>query len=97
MAKNSSRLAEVLKDARLAWRLYADRRVPMALKLVPVLSLVYVLSPIDLVPDVFPVVGQLDDLAVVLRAVKLFIDLAPDDIVAEHAPDTVSTSYRVRD
>jgi len=40
--------------------------------------------PIDLIPDFIPVLGQLDDLAVVLLGLDFFIRSAPPDIVDEH-------------
>jgi uncharacterized membrane protein YkvA (DUF1232 family) len=58
--------------AVLGRRLLADRRVPRRRKALLVLLIAYLAMPIDLVPDVIPVAGQLDDLilvAVVLRRV----------------------------
>jgi uncharacterized membrane protein YkvA (DUF1232 family) len=43
----------------------------------------YLLMPIDLFPDLVPVLGQLDDLAVFALAVKLFIELSPQEVVQE--------------
>ena len=78
-------LREALRDFRLAWRLFVDKRVPLWTKIVPPAALAYVLSPIDILSD-FPPMGlnQIDDLAVVILGVKLFIELAPPDIVREH-------------
>jgi uncharacterized membrane protein YkvA (DUF1232 family) len=44
----------------------------------------YVLVPVDLVPDVALGLGQLDDVAVVLLGLKLFIELSPPDVVRDH-------------
>ncbi len=78
-------LQDVARQARLAWRLFWDQRVPMWTKLVPSAALVYVLSPVDFIPAaVVPGLGQLDDLAVLLIGVKLFIELAPPAVVREH-------------
>ncbi|MGD2104404.1 MAG: DUF1232 domain-containing protein [Anaerolineae bacterium] len=78
-------LKDVVRQLRLAWRLFLDRRVPLWTKLVPPAAMAYVLSPIDILSD-FPPVGlnQLDDLAVLFLGVKLFIELAPPDVVREH-------------
>lgn len=78
-------LKDVVRQLRLAWRLFLDRRVPLWTKLVPPAAVAYVLSPIDILSD-FPPVGlnQLDDLAVLFLGVKLFIELAPPDVVREH-------------
>jgi uncharacterized membrane protein YkvA (DUF1232 family) len=58
--------------------------VPTALKAVPVIALLYVLSPIDLVPDFIPGLGQLDDLGVILAALELFVRLCPSPAQAFH-------------
>ena len=77
-------LQDVARQARLAWRLFWDQRVPMWTKLIPPAALAYLLFPIDLIPDVALGLGQLDDVAVLLIGVKLFIELAPPDVVREH-------------
>ena len=69
---------------RLVWALLRDGRVPAQQKLILVGIGGYVFFPIDLIPDFVPVLGQLDDLAVVLLGLDLFIRSAPADIVDEH-------------
>lgn len=73
-------------QVRLTIDLMRDDRVPRRIKTIPVLVLAYLLSPIDLIPGI-PVIGQLDDLAVLLLGMRAFISLTPDHIVAEHQPD----------
>jgi len=99
----------IVRHLRLVWRLLTDKRVSPWLKgLIPALALAYLLLPLDLVADFFPVLGQLDDLAVLLLGMQLFIELCPKGIVQEHlhgAPDpsiaakadgdVVDASYRV--
>ena len=70
--------------ARLVWGLLRDRRVPPPQKMILVGIAGYLLMPFDIIPDFIPVLGQLDDLAVVLLALDLFIRTAPKDVVAEH-------------
>jgi uncharacterized membrane protein YkvA (DUF1232 family) len=69
---------------RLFHRLVKDSRVPAGAKLLLVGVLGYVILPTDLVPDVFPGLGQLDDVAVVLGGLKLFLRLCPPEVVREH-------------
>jgi len=69
---------------RLVWALLRDGRVPAQQKLILVGIGAYLFFPIDLIPDFVPVLGQLDDLAVVLLGLDLFIRSAPEAIVAEH-------------
>ncbi len=68
----------------LAWRLMRDPRIPTATKIVPWTTLAYLISPIDLISDAIPGLGQLDDLTIFLFGLQLFIDLCPPEIVAEH-------------
>jgi uncharacterized membrane protein YkvA (DUF1232 family) len=77
-------LRELVRQFQLAWRLFWDRRVPWSVKLIPPAALLYVLSPIDILPDLSLGLGQLDDVAVLLLAIKLFIELCPVDVVREH-------------
>ena len=67
---------------RIAWRLMWDGRVPLSAKFVPILTILYIISPIDILPDVFVGLGQLDDLAILLLGTQLFIAVSPKDIVA---------------
>ena len=52
-----------------------------------VLTLVYVVSPLDVIPDFIPVIGEMDDVAVVLSGLWLFIRLCPPAVVREMAHD----------
>ncbi len=69
---------------RLYWRLFRDHRVSIWPKILLVLSAVYVVSPIDLIPDVLPFIGEVDDLIVLITACRLFIYLCPREVVREH-------------
>jgi uncharacterized membrane protein YkvA (DUF1232 family) len=102
-------LADVIRNLRLTWNLIRDRRVPLWLKGIPFLALVYILWPVDLVADILPGLGQLDDLTVILLGLMAFVALCPADLVRQHRQrmamgnerearahaETVDTSYRV--
>ncbi len=75
---------DAVRQFRLAWRLFFDERVPLWTKIIPPLALGYVLFPFDLIMDITPFLGQLDDVAVVLIGLKLFIELSPPAVVREH-------------
>jgi uncharacterized membrane protein YkvA (DUF1232 family) len=78
-------LTEILHNAQLAWHLLLDRRVGLLLKLIiPGLMLGYLIFPVDLLPDFVPVLGQLDDLAILALGIKIFIELCPKGIVREY-------------
>ena len=87
----------LVRQARLAWRLLRDSRVPSWVKVIPAIGLVYLLSPIDLIPDfVLPGLGQMDDIAVVLLALKMFVDLSPPGVVSEHISNLSGTRKGTR-
>ncbi len=92
-------LASIIKNARLVWRLLRDPDVSAWLKTIPPATLLYLLFPIDFIPDLALGLGQLDDIAVILLGVKLFIELCPQDIVRHHLREmsSVTGSYRVVD
>lgn len=90
-------LGGVLRQARLAWRLLRDSRVSGWAKLVPVAGILYLLSPIDILPEaILPLVGEVDDIVLLLMAVKLFIDLSPPGVVREHLRDLRIMPERTR-
>ena len=56
---------------RLAWRLGRDPLLSKTRRAAVLAAAGYVASPIDLLPGVIPVLGQLDDIAVALAALKM--------------------------
>jgi uncharacterized membrane protein YkvA (DUF1232 family) len=77
-------VGSLLADVHLAIRLVREPAVPAYLKAVPFGALAYVLSPLDFLPDFLPIVGQLDDLGILILGLKLFLRLCPSDAVAFH-------------
>lgn len=69
---------------RLAWGLLRDPRVAGEQKLVLAAVAAYLVMPFDIIPDLIPVFGQLDDLAVILLGLRWFITHAPEEVVADH-------------
>ena len=77
-------LRTVLSQMRLAVRLVREPGVPSLTKALPLLAALYLFSPVDLVPDVLPLLGQFDDLGVILIALEAFLRLCPAGAVAFH-------------
>jgi uncharacterized membrane protein YkvA (DUF1232 family) len=77
-------LPQLWRSGRLALRLLRDPRVPIAAKVIFGAAVVYMLSPLDIVPDWLPVLGQADDLVVLLAGVNLFLRACPKWLVEEH-------------
>lgn len=76
-------------------RLLREPSVPMWTKLVLPVALLYVLSPVDFLPDVLPGLGQIDDLVLLFAAVKLFVRFSPPDAVGFHR-DAITRRQRFR-
>lgn len=81
---NVSALAQLVRTLRLVWRLLNDARVSRFPKLIIPAALLYVISPIDLLPDLALGLGQLDDVGIVALAIAMFIEVCPRAIVEEH-------------
>jgi uncharacterized membrane protein YkvA (DUF1232 family) len=64
---------------RVGRALLRDRAIGRAPRLVLIVLVAYLVSPLDLVPDFIPVLGQADDIAVAIAAVALLILLIPRD------------------
>jgi len=77
-------LRTLLSHVRLTLRLIREPAVPLLTKAIPILAAVYVVSPIDVVPDFLPVLGQLDDLGVILLGLEGFLRLCPPRAVDFH-------------
>jgi uncharacterized membrane protein YkvA (DUF1232 family) len=58
--------------------------VPVLSKALPLLAALYVISPLDLVPDIFPGLGQLDDVSVAVVTLEIFLRLCPVAAKAFH-------------
>ncbi|NQU44967.1 DUF1232 domain-containing protein [bacterium] len=83
---------------RFLHRLLRHPRTPWISRAFVVLTLLYLISPLDLIPDWIPILGILDDLVIVPLLLWLAIRLAPDDVVQEcrqeAAPAADPAAYR---
>ncbi|MGI8774725.1 MAG: YkvA family protein [Actinomycetota bacterium] len=70
--------------ARLVWRLARDPRVPARVKAVIFIVAGYLVSPLDIVPDFIPGLGQADDLFIAVFALDQILNRVPDEVVREH-------------
>ena len=70
-------------EVHTLWLVFRHRETPWPVKAVLILLLAYLASPIDLIPDVIPVLGMLDDLAVAAVALWLAYRLTPPHVMEE--------------
>jgi uncharacterized membrane protein YkvA (DUF1232 family) len=62
---------------------YRDPRVPLYARIFTACVVGYAFSPIDLIPDVIPILGYLDDLIIVPLGIALALKMIPPDVLAE--------------
>ena len=74
-------LPRVIRYLRLIWRLTFDKRVPLFLRLLVPLAIVYFISPVDLLRDWIPVIGRFDDVLVLGLATLLLTKFAPQHVL----------------
>jgi uncharacterized membrane protein YkvA (DUF1232 family) len=67
--------------ASALWRLRRDPRVPRRAKVALLLAGIWVVSPIDLIPEFLPVIGPLDDVVVVALALRYAARRVPRDVL----------------
>jgi uncharacterized membrane protein YkvA (DUF1232 family) len=60
-----------------------DKRTTAVAKLPAILSIIYLLSPVDLIPDFIPFIGYIDDIVIVPLLMNLAIKLLPADVREE--------------
>ena len=86
--KDSNFFRGIADHLKLVWVLWTDARISPFLKILPLGSLLYMFSPFDLV------IPFIDDIGVLWFFTYLFIELCPEEIVAEHRQMITSTIER---
>lgn len=70
------------KELLLAWAVLRDPRSPKAAKIATVLAALYVISPIDFIPDTIPILGWLDDGLIGYLLLQLAFRFLPEELLA---------------
>ena len=68
------------KELMMVWAMLRNPAAPALSKLVVLLAAVYIISPVDIVPDVIPILGWLDDGVVSILLFKLAFKLLPKEM-----------------
>jgi uncharacterized membrane protein YkvA (DUF1232 family) len=72
------------RKTSLIWRLVQDKRVPLWARGIAAVPALYVLSPIDILPDFVPFIGRLDDTIIFSLAFDLVARFTPEHVLREH-------------
>ncbi len=78
MAINMNRLPA------LFLRLMLDKRVPLKLKILPLIAIAYLLLPWDFLPDLIPLIGWIDDIVVAIISIGIFFVFGPLSILTRN-------------
>ena len=71
------------REVRMVWALLRNPATPKSARALAILGLIYLISPLDLIPDWIPVLGWLDDGIVLLLLLKLAYRLLPPALYAQ--------------
>lgn len=79
-------ISRLPKYLRLTWRLLWDSRIPSLPKVFVILTVLYGLSPFDIIPEmILPHIGLGDDIVLAILSIRNLIATSPQNIVQEHA------------
>lgn len=96
IANLKSKAREMKKQLTAVYYVSKDSRVGFLPKAVIALTILYALSPIDLIPDFIPVLGYLDDLIIVPALIALTIRLIPREVWEESKNRAASEPIRLK-
>jgi uncharacterized membrane protein YkvA (DUF1232 family) len=94
--KWNERLRSVVRQTRVMTLILKHPEVPWSAKFVAACALGYIVSPIQLIPSFIPVIGQLDDVAVLFLGAKLVRVMVSSSILAECEGRVESPACRAR-
>ena len=85
-------IREIPHYLRLLWGLARDSRVAIVDKLIVLAAAAYIISPIDVIPDFIPFLGQVDDLYLLVIALQRMVSRAGSAVLRDHwtgDPDSI--------
>ena len=78
----------------LITRLFFDKDVSWKSRFILILTIIYVILPFDIIHDILPVIGQVDDLAAILIGMALFLISIPWPLINKHLKRTRTDQNR---
>ena len=64
----------------MIWAMLRNPAAPIAAKITAILAAIYIIMPVDLVPDIIPILGWLDDGIIAYVLIKLAFKFLPKDM-----------------
>lgn len=84
----------IRRDIHALWLAARDPRTPWHAKLLALLVAAYALPPLDLIPNLIPVIGYLNDLIMAPLGVLLVVRLIPDELMEEFRQRAITAENR---
>lgn len=82
---------QLRNEITVLYRASKDPRLPWYAKALMVVIIGYAMSPIDLIPDFIPVIGQVDDLILIPLGIYILLKIVPKEIIDEHRKKLLQT------
>lgn len=83
--------------SKLLFRLYKSSGISRRHKLTLSMGIAYSLSPIDLIPGIIPVAGQLDNLLIMLRCLDKVLDKADPEVTGQYLKEAGITKEEIKE
>lgn len=90
LKKLQDRVRKLKNDIYIIALAIKDPRVPLLARILTVITIAYMLSPIDLIPDFIPVLGLLDDIIILPALIIIIIKLIPSPVIEEYRKKVTS-------
>lgn len=68
---NKGKIAEIWDQVMGLWKFAKDPQAPWAGKAVAIAALIYLISPVDAIPDIIPILGLTDDAGIITLAISM--------------------------
>ena len=79
--KLKEKAKQITRNLSVLYIAYKRKDVPIIVKIIVIVAIIYAFSPIDLIPDFIPVLGYLDDLIILPALIYLSIKIIPKEIL----------------
>ena len=96
LTKLKQKAKQLKSETQVLMIAYKDKGTPLLAKMLIGLTVAYLLSPIDLIPDFIPVLGLLDDLIIVPALIALSIKLIPERVLNDSREKLKSNPQRYK-
>ena len=84
MQRLKQKAKQLKSETQVLIIVYKDKRTPLLAKVLIGITIGYLLSPIDLIPDFIPVLGVADDIILVSIVLGWVMQAAPREVIEEH-------------